>query len=141
MSSIRFFAEDLDYHLDNEAKITTWLTQVITAHNFKLDVINYIFCSDEYLLTINKSYLNHDYYTDIITFDNSSEKDCILADIFISIERVQENALDQNVDSTLELHRVIIHGLLHLLGYNDKSQDDQLIMQQKEDACLSLLKI
>ena len=91
------------------------------------------------MLDINNKYLDHDYYTDIITFDNSDRELEIEGDIFISIDRVRENAKSNNIQITDELNRVIIHGLLHLMGYNDKSADEKKVMSEKEDACLSLL--
>ena len=106
-----------------------------------LSNINYIFCSDDYLLTINQEHLNHDYYTDIITFDLSEKENNIESDIFISIDRVKENAKNNHVKFHIELYRVLIHGVLHLLGFNDKNEEEKLIMREKEDACLSLLKI
>ena len=114
------------------------LETVLAKEEQHAKTINYIFCSDDYLLKINKEYLNHDTLTDIITFDNSEEEGKIEADIFISIDRIKENALSLKKDFDQELHRVIIHGLLHLLGYNDKTDDDKAEMRKKEDACLSL---
>ena len=99
--------------------------------------INYIFCSDNYLHQINFQYLDHDTFTDIITFDQS-DKDQIEGDIFISIDRVHENANERNISFVNELHRVMIHGILHLLGYNDKTPKEKQLMREKEDECLSL---
>jgi len=99
--------------------------------------LNFIFCSDNYLLKINVEHLNHDTYTDIITFDYSKE-DRISGDIFISIDRVEENAKSHKTSFENELHRVIIHGVLHLLGYGDKEPGQKAEMRQKEDFCLSL---
>ena len=140
MESIQFFTEEIDFELSNQSEIADWLQRIATDHEAEIDTINYIFCSDDYLLNINKEYLAHDYYTDIITFDNSIEGAPILSDIFISIDRVQDNANQQGNSFDNELHRVLAHGLLHLLGFKDKEEDDQILMRQKEDACLSLLK-
>ncbi|WP_258100095.1 rRNA maturation RNase YbeY [Marinoscillum pacificum] len=140
MELIQFFAEEIDFELANQSQISEWLVNIATTHDAEIETINYIFCSDEYLLSINQQYLDHDYYTDIITFDNSVEGSPILSDIFISIDRVQDNADQQDSSFDNELHRVLAHGLLHLLGFKDKTEDDQILMRQKEDACLSLLK-
>lgn len=139
MGEINFFSEDVDYTLADEEKIINWLLDTIEKEQSDLDTINYIFCSDEYLLDINRTYLDHDYYTDIITFQHQSEDEPILSDIYISIDRVKENAKDLNLTFDLEMQRVIIHGLLHLLGYSDKSETDQALMRAKEDSYLSLL--
>ncbi|WP_421874364.1 rRNA maturation RNase YbeY [Marinoscillum sp.] len=141
MNSIHFFVEDVDFELAHEEQICGWLTHIATEHQQEIEAINYIICSDEYLLNINQQYLDHDYYTDIITFDNSEPSAPILSDIFISIDRVRDNASQQSIAFLTEFHRVLIHGLLHLIGYNDKHEDEQILMRQKEDACLSLLKI
>lgn len=107
------------------------------AEGFKLNELTYIFCSDNYLLNINRQYLDHDTYTDIITFDNSEGNNIVTSDIFISIERIRENAVNFNVPEITELHRVIIHGVLHLLGYKDKTPADKQKMTEKEDYYLS----
>ena len=137
MPAISFFEEDITFKLKDKAKVRQWLTDTIIAEGFKLKELNYIFCSDAYLLQINQQYLDHDTYTDIVTFDNSEEEGKIISDIFISIERIRENAVKFNVTETTELHRVIIHGALHLLGYKDKSPADKQKMTQKEDFYLS----
>ncbi|MEQ8907106.1 rRNA maturation RNase YbeY [Ekhidna sp.] len=138
--NISFFNEDIDFQLDHSQKIAHWVSSIITTHQRKLSEINYIFCSDNYLLEVNKEHLNHDYFTDIITFDNSETGDEIEADVFISIDRVRENAQLQRTSFQNELNRVMIHGVLHLLGFGDKSEAEQKVMREKEDACLSLLK-
>jgi probable rRNA maturation factor len=137
MPAISFFEEGISFRLKDKAKVRQWVTDTIIAEGFKLKELNYIFCSDAYLLDINKQYLDHDTYTDIVTFDNSEEKGKIVSDIFISIERIRENAIKFNVTETTELHRVIIHGALHLLGYKDKLPVDKQKMTQKEDFYLS----
>ncbi|MEO9482875.1 MAG: rRNA maturation RNase YbeY [Ekhidna sp.] len=138
---VNYFCEDVEFQIINEQSLSQWVLRVIQMHSFELDEINYIFCSDEYLLKINKEHLNHDYYTDIITFDNSEKEKVIESDIFISIDRVKENADSQTGSFDKELHRVMIHGVLHLVGFSDKTSSDQKLMREKEDACLSLLKI
>ena len=137
MPAISFFEEDIAFKLKNKTLVRQWITDTIIAEGFKLKELNYIFCSDAYLLEINQQYLDHDTYTDIVTFDNSEEEGKIVSDIFISIERIRENAIKFNVTETTELHRIIIHGALHLLGYKDKSPADKQKMTQKEDFYLS----
>jgi probable rRNA maturation factor len=139
MPKIHFFIEDITFKLSNPRKVVSWINNSIKSEGAVLASINYIFCSDEYLLDINRQYLNHNTYTDIITFDNSEEQNSIEGDIFISIERVKENAVKFNKSFESELHRVIIHGVLHLLGYSDKSSRKKAVMRKKEDTYLSLL--
>lgn len=136
MPRISFFQEDINYNLKDKLKVKQWIKDTIAAEGYQLDELTYIFCSDNYLLQINQQYLDHDTYTDIITFDNSSEKGIITGDIFISIERIRENAAKFNQSVTDELHRVIIHGALHLLGYKDKTAIDSKNMTQMEDKYL-----
>jgi rRNA maturation RNase YbeY len=137
MPAISFFEEDINYKLKNKALVRQWIKETIVAEGFKLKELNYIFCSDAYLLTLNQQYLDHDTYTDIITFDNSEVEGDIVGDIFISIERIRENAVKFGHSETEELHRVIIHGALHLLGYTDKSVVTKKKMTQKEDEYLA----
>lgn len=138
-SSISFHSEEVSFELTNSYKTIEWIIATINNEQKHLGEINYIFCSDEYLHKINLEHLNHDTYTDIITF-NYCEEDVISSDIFISIDRVKENAKTFNVSFKDELDRVIIHGILHLLGYNDKTDDEQEEMSLKEDFYLSLRK-
>jgi probable rRNA maturation factor len=137
MPAIHFFEEDIAYKLKNKLKVRQWITDTIIAEGFKLQELTYVFCSDTYLLQINKQYLDHDTYTDIVTFDNSEYEGEITGDIFISIPRIQENATIFKVSETDEIHRVIIHGALHLLGYTDKTPADQKKMTEKEDYYLA----
>ena len=136
--TIQFIPEDVEFELERQALIQQWILQVIHRENRSLDTITYIFCSDEYLHKINVEYLNHDTYTDIITFSLSEEE--IESDIFISIDRIKENAKELNVNFETELHRVIIHGVLHLCGYKDKSKEEQELMTVKENEALDLLE-
>ena len=136
--AIHFFNEDLDFNLEDVSKTTSWIQNILYDEGFVDENINYIFCSDPYLHKMNIEYLEHDTLTDIITFDNSDSATNIEADIFISVERVKENANQLNKLFEEELHRVIIHGLLHIIGYSDKTEADQRLMREKEDACLSL---
>ena len=132
---IEFYAEDIDFELENEDEIVNWLKEILVAENKELDTITYIFCSDAYLLTINQTYLKHEDYTDIITFPYN--RNPIEGDVFISIERAQENAAQFNVTMTDEIHRLFVHGLLHLMGYDDKDSDSKKRMTELEDHYLS----
>lgn len=132
------FNYETTFLLENENLISKWISDVITSEGFKEDEINYIFCDDEYLHKLNVEFLNHDTLTDIISFDYSVGK-IIQGDIFISIERVKENADDFKVSFSDELHRVIVHGVLHYCGYKDKSDADSAIMRQKENHYLKQL--
>lgn len=126
------FNYETDFQLENETQFSDWISRVILSENKKEGDINYIFCDDEYILEINKQYLDHDYYTDIISFDYSVGNE-LNGDIFVSIERVKENATDFNATFDEELKRVIIHGILHYCGYKDKSEEDEALMRSKED--------
>lgn len=139
--AVQFFLEDVKYTLKNKIQIKEWINNTIIAEGFQLEELNFILCSDEYLLAINQQYLNHDTYTDVITFDNSEELKTILGDIFISIERIQENAKEFKGTVQLELCRVMIHGTLHLLGYKDKGKAAKTLMTEKEDFYLNLLDL
>ena len=132
------FSFQTNYPLKSRTKIKQWIKQLIEAKGKKTGNITYIFCDDEYLLEVNKQYLQHDYYTDVITFDYV-ENDLISGDIFISTDRVRENALAFGSSETEELHRVIIHGALHLLGLKDKSEKEASQMRQAENEALKLL--
>lgn len=135
--SIHFFSEDTNFTLKKKTFIRNWVRNTIIAEGYKLSELNFIFCSDNYLLDINQQYLNHNTLTDIITFDNSDKKSVIAGDIFISIDRVRENAGIFKVKEEDELHRVMIHGTLHLLGYPDKGKVAKALMTEKENFYLS----
>lgn len=137
MAAINFFTEKIRFKLSNERKTSNWIKSIVKKEGYSISEINFIFCSDEHLSEINHQYLNHKTLTDIITFDYSIEKN-LQADIFISIPRVKENATKFKVEFETELHRVIIHGVLHLMGFTDKTKSQKSIMREKEDACLSL---
>ena len=126
------FNYELDFILDNEEQFSSWLSDVIISENKFEGEINYIFCDDDYLLEINQQYLDHDTLTDIISFDYSIGND-LHGDIFISVDRVRENAQDFDVSFQDELKRVMVHGVLHYCGYKDKSDDDEKLMRQKEE--------
>jgi probable rRNA maturation factor len=138
-ASINFFTEETNYTLKNKRAIKGWVASAIAQEGYVLQELNFILCSDEYLLRINQDYLNHDTYTDVITFDNSEDLKTIIGDIFISIERIKENASTFNHSVAKELCRVMIHGTLHLLGYKDKSKATKILMTEKEDQYLSFL--
>lgn len=135
--SISFHSEDVDFQLENEQQIIDWIKNTIQQEAKSATEISYIFCTDEYLYQMNLAYLNHDTYTDIITFDYT-EKSVVSGDIFISIDRVKENAIKFKTTFKNELSRVIIHGVLHLLGYKDKTPEQKQVMRSKEDFYLTL---
>ncbi|RYU78604.1 rRNA maturation RNase YbeY [Hymenobacter persicinus] len=135
---IEFLVEDVDFELAEAESLTSWIERIAAVHEHEIVQLTYIFCSDEYLHRVNVEYLDHDTYTDVITFDNADDADIIEGDIFISVERVRENAQQLGLAFHDELHRVMIHGVLHLLGYADKDLLSQTAMRKKEDYCLSL---
>ena len=130
-----FFEEVDEFEIDSKILIS-WLNDTCKNESKNLEEVNLIFCSDDYLLQMNTEFLEHDYYTDIITFDYCVG-DTILGDLFISVDRVKDNAVIHKVDFYNELDRVIVHGVLHLCGYKDKSKDEAKIMREKEDYYLS----
>lgn len=132
------FNYETDFSLNNEEEISIWINETIVSENHILDEINYVFCDDDYLYKLNVEFLNHDTLTDIISFDYSVGKN-LQGDIFISVQRVVDNAKDFGVSFEEELHRVIIHGVLHYCGYKDKTDDDAKVMREKENHYLKLL--
>ncbi len=137
--AIFFYSEDINFTLSKKTVVRNWLTETIRAEGYELELLNFIFCSDAYLLRLNQQYLDHDTYTDVITFDNSERLKTIVGDIFISIERVRENASGLGISANTELMRVMIHGTLHLLDYKDKSKADKQKMTAREDYYLEKL--
>lgn len=137
---IEFYSEDIDFSLSNPEQVADWIASVIEQHDFELAGLTYIFCSDDYLHQINVEYLDHDTLTDIITFDNADEEGTVEGDIFVSIDRVRDNAQTLGILFEDELHRVLIHGVLHLLGFKDKTEEQEVLMRKQEDSCLSLRK-
>ena len=129
---IQFCTEDITFSLKEKLKHKAWLNEVAKQEGKRILELTYVFCSDDYLLQINQEYLNHDTLTDIVTFDNSEDPKRIEGDIFISIDRVKENGEKLGTKET-ELKRVMVHGLLHLLGYKDKKKEDKATMTKKED--------
>ena len=126
------FNYETKFKLNNEVEISKWISSVISSENFKEGDINYVFCNDDYLLKLNIEFLNHDTFTDIISFDNSIGK-ILYGDIFISIDRVKDNAKKFKVSFSEELYRVIVHGVLHYCGYKDKTEKDSKLMRDKEN--------
>jgi rRNA maturation RNase YbeY len=136
--AINFFSEETNFKPKQVKALRNWILKSIEAENYTLIELNFIYCSDDYLLKINKEYLNHETYTDTVTFDNSEIEGEILGDIFISIDRIRENAKTFKTATKDELHRVMIHSTLHLLGYKDKSPKDKTQMTAKENEYLAV---
>jgi rRNA maturation RNase YbeY len=134
---IRYFQEDIRFELKQKLLNNRWLKMVAGSEMRRLGAINIIFCSDNYILDVNMKYLQHDYFTDIITFDYC-EKDVLSGDLFISIDSVRENAQFYGTEFADELNRVMVHGLLHLIGYDDHSEADIAVMRQKENYYLEM---
>lgn len=137
-SEIHFFNEELNFVLPHKRKTREWVSEIIHRENKLTGAINFIFCTDKYLHNLNLQFLNHDTLTDIITFDQSQNKSMISGDIFISLERVRENARTYKSGFTSELSRVMCHGILHLIGYDDKTTKESKAIRSKEDYYLSL---
>ncbi len=138
--AISFLTEDISFDLNHKENISKWIQNVISEEGKETGEVTYIFCSDDYLHKINLEHLKHDSFTDVITFDYCNEN-IVNTDVFISIDRVKENAISFNTSFQNELNRVIIHGILHLVGYDDKSDSDKEVIRSKEDFYLSLLSI
>jgi len=136
---IRFFSEEIEFKIESPRKTAKWIIESAKRERKSVLDVNYVFCSDSYLLSINKEFLSHDTFTDIITFDDSKGKS-ISGEIYISLERVKENSIKFNSSFQDELLRVMIHGILHLSGYKDKLASEILTMRKKEEAYLSLWK-
>jgi len=139
--AVRFFSEEIKFKLAHPRKTSYWINEAIAKEKSEPGDLNFIFCSDSFLHSLNKEYLYHNTFTDIVTFDQRTDADQpVSGDIYISIERVRENASKYDEPFDGELHRVIIHGVLHLLGYKDKKPSDKALMRKKEEAYLSLRK-
>ena len=132
-AKIEFHTHEVNFSLKNRKKLKSFISSIFKQEIGKAAFLSYIFCSDNYLLQINKEYLDHDYYTDIITFDLSEQSNLIVGEVYISIDRVKENAKLNNTSFKQELHRVIFHGALHLSGQNDKTPEQSKQMRKKED--------
>ncbi|WP_313384735.1 rRNA maturation RNase YbeY [Chishuiella sp.] len=131
---------ETDFELHESQNWIDWIVESMKNEGKNIEELNYIFCDDEYLLQINRQYLDHDYYTDVIGFDNSIEDD-LMGDIFISVERIKDNSIQNNVSFENELARVVIHGILHFAGYMDKDPEDKTLMTYKEDYYLSTFSL
>ncbi|MDE1192385.1 MAG: rRNA maturation RNase YbeY [Arachidicoccus sp.] len=138
MKKVQFHYQDIKLTIRNKNEIKRFVEKIFITEKKDLDKIHYIFCTDEYLLTINRQYLKHDYYTDIITFDLSENENKIIGEIYISLDRIADNANSINEPLYNETLRVIFHGALHLCGYKDKNEKDEKIMRKMEDKYISL---
>ena len=136
--AVSYYAEEVKLPAIKKRVTTAWIRSVAALYGKKVGDVSYIFCSDEKILEVNKEYLQHDYYTDIISFDYT-EGNIISGDLFISLDTVKSNAEQFGVDYNEELHRIIIHGILHLCGINDKAEGEREIMTQKENEALALM--
>lgn len=143
---IKFSSKDTDFKLTRQKVLKDWIKKILSQHSLKVGDINYLFTNDEEVLKVNQEFLGHDYYTDIITFDTSdygfpgADEDKVSSDIVISVDTVRENAALYGATFEDELHRVIIHGILHLIGYDDHEEEDKREMREAEDRALLLLK-
>lgn len=143
---IKFSSKDTDFKLTRQKVLKDWIKKILSQHSLKVGDINYLFTNDEEVLKVNHEFLGHDYYTDIITFDTSDygfpggDEDKVSSDIVISVDTVRENAALYGATFEDELHRVIIHGILHLIGYDDHEEEDKREMREAEDRALLLLK-
>lgn len=136
---IDFFNEDIAFPDLDLQRTRTWVSRIILMHQKQEGDLTFIFCSDKYMIEINRQYLLHDYFTDIITF-NYNSSDILSGDVFISIDTVTRNASEYEVSFINELHRVIIHGVLHLIGFDDKTEEQQRVMREKEDQALNIFQ-
>ena len=136
-TKVHFFSHDILPNLKNATKLKQFIELIFKMESQSLDSINYIFCSDMAILEINKKYLNHDFYTDVITFDLSPDNKAKSAEVYISIDRISDNAKQLGLSIKAELHRVLFHAALHLCGYNDKKKGDKELMRKKEDELLT----
>ncbi len=134
---VSFNNAEISQTLQNKKKLKEKIAEIVAFNLLSLKSLSYVFCSDEYLLKINRQFLHHDYYTDIITFDLSDKKGTVDGEIYISIDRVRENAVTENTSVKHELHRVIFHGVLHLCGFNDKKKKDKIVMRNAENFWLN----
>jgi rRNA maturation RNase YbeY len=133
INTVHFYFENVHLTLKERGNLKGFINNLIIKEKRKLNNLNYIFCSDQALLRINRKYLGHNFYTDVVTFDLSSSPKEILADIYISVARIKENAKNLQIPIKEELHRVMFHGLLHLCGYNDKTEQQKKLMRKMED--------
>ncbi len=139
MPKISIVEHDVEYKALFKRRVYNWIKKVVFLHKKKIGEITIILCSDEYLLEMNKQHLQHDYYTDIITFDMSEEENTISGELYISLDRVKENGGKYKISVEKELYRVMIHGVLHLLGFKDKTKEEKEQMRSKENAMMKYL--
>jgi probable rRNA maturation factor len=139
IKNVRFHYLETRFYLPDRTELKKFILKIFDLEGIKVNSVNYIFCSDHYLIEINRKYLNHDTYTDIITFPYSFSPEPVLSDIYISIDRIRDNAKLFKTSFKTEIHRVMFHGALHLCGYKDKSKKDKLIMKAKEDVYLNAM--
>ncbi len=137
-TEIAFLTKGISFRLKNQKKVSAWLQKIAAAEARTIESLTYVFGSDPFVASLNKKYLKHNTYTDILTFDYGDRKGAIIGEIYISIPRIKENAKAFDQPFERELHRVMAHGLLHILGYGDKSSREVALMRRKEEACLSL---
>lgn len=140
-NKIFFFSEEIKFKLTSETDTKNWIVAILKKYNQKIDFINFIFCNDEYLYQINKERLNHDTYTDIITFQYNEKTEALESDIYISIDRIKENSETYKVSFENELKRVLAHGVLHLFGFKDKTTKEQKEMTDNENICLEIKSV
>ena len=133
MSAVKFHAIEVNSALTQKTRLKQFIKHIFSSEEKEMDIINFIFCSDAYLLSMNQQFLQHDYFTDILTFDLSKDNTAITGEIYISIDRVKENAATHNTTYLNELRRVIFHGVLHLCGYLDKTESEKSLMTEKEN--------
>ena len=141
MQKVQFYFLDRNPALKERTRLKLFIEKLFTSEKMKLGNLSYIFCSDEHLLTINNDFLKHDFYTDVITFDLSSSKNEIEGEVYLSVDRIKDNAKQLGVSFKEELHRVMFHGALHLCGYKDKKKEEALIMRSKENKYLKRYQI
>lgn len=134
---INFQCVDVESPFDRPRRVKQWIVECIEIEGKKCGAIEYIFCSDQYLLKINQDFLDHDTYTDIVTFDQSSNEDLIQGELFISVDRIKDNAQIHQTQEYDELLRVVIHGVLHLIGFKDKSDEEAALMRKMEEKCIA----
>ena len=140
-NEITFFCENVKYIIRNKKKLRNWISHTIELEGAKVGILNFILCNDDFLSELNIKYLEHDTLTDILTFSFIGEDEWISGDIFISIQRIKENSIEFNQKVEEELHRVMIHGILHLLGYNDLAEIEKLAMREKENFYIELFRL
>ncbi len=136
MQKVQFYSLDRTPALNERTRLKLFIEKLFITENKILVNLSYIFCSDEHLLNINKDFLKHDYYTDVITFDLSSSRNEIEGEVYLSVDRIKDNAKQLGVSFKEELHRVVFHGALHLCGYKDKKKEDALVMRSRENKYL-----